>query len=89
VASLIDAAAQRTQRQHAFLTTLEALRAYASEHKGELPESLDDLHPLPAWSDPTTGKPFNYRRTDPRQAVLITEKSIGLPNEFHIEMVMP
>lgn len=84
-----DAAAQRSQRQHAFLVTLEALRAYAAEHKGELPESLDDLHPLPAWLDPTTGKPFDYRRTDPKQAVLITEKSIGLPNEFHIEMVMP
>lgn len=84
-----DAAAQRTQRKHAFLVTLEALRAYAAEHKGELPESLDDLHPLPAWSDPTTGKPFNYRRTDPKQAVFLTEKSIGLTNEFHIEMVIP
>lgn len=84
-----DAAAQRTQRQHAFLITLEALRAYAAEHNGELPESLENLYPLPAWSDPTTGKPFTYRRTDPKQAVLITEKSIGLPNEFHIEMVVP
>lgn len=81
-----DAAAQRSQRQHAFLVTLEALRAYAAENNGELPESLDNLYPLPAWSDPTTGKPFTYRRTDPQHAVLITEKSIGVPNEFHIEM---
>jgi type II secretory pathway pseudopilin PulG len=84
-----DAAAQRSQRQHAFLVTVEALRAYAAEHNGQLPKSLDDLRPLPAWSDPTTSKPFSYRRTDPTQAVLITEKSLGVPNEFHIEMVMP
>jgi len=84
-----DAAAQRAQRQHAFLVTLEALRAYAAEHNGELPETLENLYPLPAWSDPTTGKPFTYRRTYPRYAVFLTEKSIGVPNEFHIEMVVP
>lgn len=82
-----DAAVQRSQRHHALLVTLEALRAYAAEHNGELPESLVDLRPLPAWSDPTTGEPFIYRRTNLQHAVLITEKSLGVPNEFHIEMV--
>lgn len=82
-----DAAVQRTQRQHALLITLEALRAHAAEHDGQLPVSLEELRPLPAWSDPTTGKPFEYRRTATGKATLITAKSLGIPNEFHIEIV--
>lgn len=81
-----DAAVQRVQRQHAFLVTLEALRAYAAENAGEMPMSLADLRPLPAWSDPTTGEPFSYRRIDARHAVLIIEKSMGVPHEFHLEI---
>ena len=82
----LDSAIARTQRQHALLITLEALRAYAAENSGALPESLEGLKPLPAWPDTSTGKPFDYQRTDLYHAVLHIQKSSGVPSEYHIEM---
>lgn len=82
----LDSAVARTQRHHALLITLEALRAYAAENSGALPETLDKLTPLPAWPDTTTGKAFEYQRNDPHHAVIHIEKSIGVPSEYHIEM---
>lgn len=49
---------------HARLMTLEAIRMYASEHDGELPNSLDQLTTVPAMSDPYTNQPFEYRVED-------------------------
>lgn len=42
------------------LMTLEALRMYAAEHDGKLPESLEELSTVPALPDPYTGQPFKY-----------------------------
>ncbi len=81
-----DSAVARNQRHHALLITLEALRAYAAENSGALPETLDKLTPLPAWTDTSTGKPFEYHRIDQHHAVIHIEKSLGVPSEYHIEL---
>lgn len=49
----------RLEQRIAMLRHVEALRMYAAEHDGKLPEKLDDI-PLPLPDDPFTGKPFRY-----------------------------
>jgi hypothetical protein len=49
----------RLEQRIALLRHVEALRLYAADHDGKLPEKLSDVAvPLPA--DPFTGKPFRY-----------------------------
>jgi hypothetical protein len=49
----------RLEQQIALLRHVEALRLYAAEHGGQLPETLSAISvPLP--DDPFTGKPFVY-----------------------------
>jgi hypothetical protein len=49
------------EQKFAFLRHVEALRLYAAEHRGQLPEKLTDLAvPLPV--DPLSGQPFRYSR---------------------------
>jgi hypothetical protein len=53
----------KPQRRVALLQTIEALRAHAAEHDGQLPEDLHQVRlPLPA--DPVTGRPFEYERAE-------------------------
>lgn len=56
-----QSAAVRAEQSVAFLATIEALRMHAAEH-GEFPESLQNLHAVPAFPDPATGEPFVYER---------------------------
>jgi hypothetical protein len=50
----------RLEQRIALLRHVEALRLYAAEHDGKLPEKLSDVAvPLP--TDPFTGKPFHYQ----------------------------
>jgi hypothetical protein len=58
------------------LRILEALRLHAAAHKGELPESLDDIKEAPVPLDPITGKSFEYRRKGDR-AVLVSPVPAG------------
>jgi hypothetical protein len=58
----------RLERRIASLRAIEALRLYAAA-KGELPDRLDQVKEAPIPPDPTTGKPFDYRR-DGRTATL-------------------
>lgn len=49
----------RLEQRIALLRHVEAIRMYAAEHDGKLPEKLDQITvPLPL--DPFTGKPFRY-----------------------------
>jgi hypothetical protein len=49
----------RLEQRIALLRHVEALRMYAADHAGKLPEKLADVDvPLPV--DPFTGKPFRY-----------------------------
>jgi hypothetical protein len=50
----------RLEQRLALLRHLEALRLYAVEKSGQLPEKLADL-PVPLPPDPFTGKPFIYK----------------------------
>jgi len=50
-----------SQRGVAALRTIEAIRAYAAEHDGKLPASLDAIQGLPVPTNPVTGKAFPYR----------------------------
>jgi hypothetical protein len=50
----------RLEQRIALLRHVEALRLYAAEHDGRLPEKLDDV-PVPLPADPFTGKPFGYK----------------------------
>jgi hypothetical protein len=50
----------RLEQRLALLRHVEALRLYAAEHDGRLPETLSEVTvPLPL--DPITGQPFHYR----------------------------
>jgi hypothetical protein len=49
----------RLEQRIALLRCVEALRLYAAEHDGKLPEKLADL-PVPLAADPFTGKPIRY-----------------------------
>jgi hypothetical protein len=51
----------KLDRKIAMLQTIEAIRAFAAAHAGQLPGSLDAMEQTPAPLDPTTGKPFEYR----------------------------
>jgi hypothetical protein len=49
----------RLEQRIALLRHVEALRLYAADHDGKLPQNLSDIAvPLPV--DPFTGKPFRY-----------------------------
>jgi hypothetical protein len=45
-----------------FLQTIEALRMYAADHDGQLPDSLDDIRSVPVPRDPVTMGSFAYER---------------------------
>ena len=52
----------RMSQQIAALEVLEALRLYAADHDGKLPESLKDVAEVPVPLDPYRGEPFVYVR---------------------------
>jgi len=54
---------ERLRRHYAMLRTIEAIRMYAADHGGELPQSLDDITAVPIPLDPLRGKPFIYQAT--------------------------
>jgi hypothetical protein len=57
--SQVHRAQGRLDQRIALLRHVEALRLYASGHKGALPASLSEI-PVPLPADPFTGKPFRY-----------------------------
>jgi hypothetical protein len=59
----------RSQQNVAVLATVEALRMHAARH-GQFPETLEQLDPVPAWSDPVTNQPFFYEQRSTREALL-------------------
>ncbi len=59
----VCSAVARGEREIAVLRTIEALRMYAADHEGRLPQGLSDLS-VPIPIDPVTGKPFVYQLRD-------------------------
>jgi hypothetical protein len=66
----VSVAQMRIQRLIDALRVIEALKIYAANHGGELPDRLDQITEAPPPDDPGTGKPFEYLR-DGRTATLI------------------
>jgi hypothetical protein len=58
----VRAAQVRLEQRLGLLRHVEALRLYAADHDGKLPEKLADC-PVPLPNDPFTGKPFRYEVT--------------------------
>ena len=59
----------RLEREIASLRVIEALRMYAAENNGKLPQSLDDIWQVPVPINPATGKEFLYH-VDGETAIL-------------------
>ncbi len=53
----------KVDRTIAALQAVEAVRAYASTHNNQLPQSLDAITDTPAPLDPVTTQPFTYSTT--------------------------
>ncbi len=68
----------RLDRSIAALRIVEALRCYAANHDGKLPERMDDVVELPIPLNPQTGKPFEYTLKDGR-ATLSAPPQPGTP----------
>jgi hypothetical protein len=54
----------RLERKVAALRVIEALRIYAANHHGRLPERLDQINEVPVPLDPGTNQAFQYRMAD-------------------------
>lgn len=78
-------AAVRTDREIAVLRVVEALRLYAAEHDGRLPEELSDTS-VPVPDDPVTGQPFEYR-VEGETAFLKGPSLPGVPLNYEVTMV--
>jgi len=69
----------RIERQFDALQCVEAIRMYAAQHDGALPESLDAMTETPLPVDSFTGKPFEYKKVDDTTAKLSATIPPGVP----------
>ncbi len=53
----------RLSREVAALRCVEALRMYAAQHEGKLPDRLNEIKEVPVPLDPNTGKAFAYEHS--------------------------
>lgn len=60
---------RRTSQQRNYLCTIESIRMHAAT-TGELPDSIENMRPVPAWHDAIAVKPFGYQRSSARRATL-------------------
>ncbi|HKD37115.1 MAG TPA: hypothetical protein VKB78_09950 [Pirellulales bacterium] len=58
----VKIAEARINQKIAALQVLEALRIYAANHNGRLPQALADINEVPVPLDPFLGEPFHYVR---------------------------
>jgi hypothetical protein len=54
----------QSDRQHAAMVNVEAIRSYAAANNGKLPPQLGDITDTPAMENPWTGQPFEYAVKD-------------------------
>lgn len=81
----------RLDRDIAALRVIEALRMFAAEHDGRLPERLDDIDAVPVPPNPATSKPFVYQ-LDGQTAILELPPSDRIPGynrRFEIQIAAP
>lgn len=81
-----------TERRLATLRVIEAIRLYAANHEGRLPETLDEISEVPIPFNPVTGKPFPYK-LEGNTAVLKADggpvKRIADQREYRIKLAKP
>lgn len=65
----VTGAELRGLQKHNLLQTIEALRMHANQ-TGELPTTIENLHPVPALQDPITQRNFLYKRNSPTTATI-------------------
>lgn len=65
-----DSASNRIESITRRLMLISALRAYASENEGQLPENLYDPGPLPFPVEPVSGRAFKYKRQTTKRATI-------------------
>ena len=70
-------AENRLTREFAALRVIEAVRLYAADHDGKLPEKLSDIHAVPIPVDPGSDKPFEYHLDG--QTAVLTGRMPGQP----------
>lgn len=81
---------QTRDREAALLQCVEALRAYATNHNGQLPPSLESMAlDTPVPHDPAQGKPFEYRLEDGTVVLKAASPLPGFPGserEYRISL---
>jgi len=80
--SNVALAQARSDRSFCLARIIEALRLYAANHDGRLPERLADVTEVPIPDDPLTGGDFSYRLSG-ETAVLETPLPQGLLQRQH------
>ena len=65
----------RPSRKIIALQTIEAIRHYAGNHDGKLPDSLDAIDSIPVPSDPFTAKPMEYKLGDGSATLIMVNPS--------------
>lgn len=68
--SAAQSATARLDSRTAGLQVLEAIRMYAADNDGKLPETLNDIKAVPIPKNPLTDQPFPYRRHNANRAEL-------------------
>jgi hypothetical protein len=74
----------RLEQRIGLLRHIEALRLYAADHGGKLPEKLSDI-PVPLPADPFTGRPFGYKV---ETATARLDGGQGRGEDVHYEVVV-
>ena len=69
----------RLERTLDAIQCIEAIRMYAANHNGALPEKLDAITDSPVPIDPALGKPFEYKLTA-TGATLFAPAPPGVPD---------
>jgi hypothetical protein len=85
----VVAAPVRWERRVAALRCVEAIRMYAADHDGKLPESLDAITEVSIPIDPMTGKAFTYRASGDRATLAAPPppgESANSLNTLHYEL---
>jgi hypothetical protein len=81
-------ACARIDREFAFMRLLEALRLFAANHDGALPDDLAQVHQTPMPIDPVTEQPFQYRRME-NTAYVNGPELRDLPLNYEITVCQP
>ncbi|MCO8124688.1 hypothetical protein NHH03_23315 [Stieleria sp. TO1_6] len=79
------AAATEARQRHHRLISLEALRLHAGQ-TGELPESIQNLSPVPAWDDSLSETPFEYVRKSATHATLSRARGLRNQDDLVVEI---